>query len=156
MELLGLEPGTSATERLDHLTSGPLPDHVVRALVAATGMTANQARALTTPHTTLPDHEAVRRMTEADFASGYYRGASASAGAGKTSTRGPVVAAVALALAQRAGMIAPDSQPTVDQPGWNPDLEDLARRLLADKHATRGGAGKTCTDARDLARRLAE
>ncbi|MFJ9378913.1 hypothetical protein [Streptomyces sp. NPDC101455] len=48
MELLGLEPGTSATERLDHLADG-LPDHTVRALVAATGMTADQARALTAP-----------------------------------------------------------------------------------------------------------
>ncbi|MEV1040538.1 hypothetical protein AB0J01_28390 [Streptomyces sp. NPDC050204] len=48
MELLGLEPGTSATERLDHLGDG-LPDAAVRALVAATGMTPEQARALTGP-----------------------------------------------------------------------------------------------------------
>lgn len=68
MELLGLAPGTSATERLDHLTAGPLPDHAVRALTAATGMTADQARALTTPHTTTeqtPDLENLaRRLLE--------------------------------------------------------------------------------------------
>lgn len=50
MELLGLEPGTSATDRLHDLADG-LPDHTVRALVAATGMTAVQARALTAPPT---------------------------------------------------------------------------------------------------------
>ncbi|GGV50729.1 hypothetical protein [Streptomyces spectabilis] len=38
MELLGLQPGTSATDRLDELTGGPLPDHTVKALTAATGM----------------------------------------------------------------------------------------------------------------------
>ncbi len=49
MELLGLEPGASATARLDDLADG-LDEHTVRALVAATGMTAGQARALATPH----------------------------------------------------------------------------------------------------------
>lgn len=92
MELLGLQPGTSATERLDHLAAG-LPDHTVQALVAATGMTADQARALTAPLTA-------------------------------------------------AGRI--------------PDLENLARRLLEDKHLRPGGAGKTRTDAPELARLLAE
>ncbi|MFD7556498.1 TniQ family protein [Streptomyces sp. NPDC059835] len=48
MELLGLEPGTSATARLDELTAG-LPETVVRALCAATGMTSDQAHALTAP-----------------------------------------------------------------------------------------------------------
>ncbi|MFE0440864.1 TniQ family protein, partial [Streptomyces nigra] len=65
MELLGLAPGTSATERLDHLTAGPLPDHTVRALTAATGMTADQARALTAPPTTAeqtPDLENLARQ----------------------------------------------------------------------------------------------
>ncbi|MFJ5952588.1 hypothetical protein [Streptomyces noursei] len=94
MELLGLEPGTSATERLDHLAAGPLPDNAVQALVAATGMTADQARALTAPHTAAA--------------------------------------------------------------GGLPDRENLARQLLADKHRQRGGTGKTRTDARDLARLLAE
>ncbi|MET8816425.1 hypothetical protein ABZW47_31045 [Streptomyces sp. NPDC004549] len=93
MELLGLAPGSSATERLDHLTRGELPDDAVRALVAATGMTADQARALTAPHT---------------------------------------------------------AAETV------PGLEKLARRLLDDKHIRPGGAGKTRTDAGDLALLLAE
>ncbi|MEV7157282.1 hypothetical protein AB0N77_22085 [Streptomyces misionensis] len=92
MELLGLAPGASATERLDELAAGPLPEPVVRALTAATGMTAAQARALTAPHT------------------------------------------------------------AADQ---IPDLEDLARRLLQDKHIQPGGSGKTRTDAGDLARLLA-
>ncbi|MFF8994506.1 hypothetical protein ACF09H_32200 [Streptomyces sp. NPDC014983] len=92
MELLGLEPGTSATERLDDLAEG-LPDHTVQALVAATGMTAGQARALTAPHTAA---------------------------------------------------------------GRAPELENLARRLLQDKHLRPGGAGKTRTDAAGLARLLAQ
>ncbi|WP_431985268.1 hypothetical protein [Streptomyces qinglanensis] len=50
MELLGLEPGASATARLDDLADG-LDEHTVRALVAATGMTAHQARALAAPPT---------------------------------------------------------------------------------------------------------
>lgn len=56
MELLGLPPGTSATARLD--------DHPVRALAAATGMTAGQARALTAPPTAadrIPDLENLAR-----------------------------------------------------------------------------------------------
>ncbi|CAM5257804.1 MULTISPECIES: TniQ family protein [Streptomyces] len=48
MELLGLAPGSSASRRLAELTSGQLPDDAVQALVAATGMTPAQARALTT------------------------------------------------------------------------------------------------------------
>ncbi|MET8608910.1 TniQ family protein [Streptomyces rubiginosohelvolus] len=92
MELLGLQPGTSATGRLEDLAAG-LDDHTVRALVAATGMTADQARALTTPPT------AADRI---------------------------------------------------------PHLEDLARRLLAEKHIQPGGSGKTRTSARDFARLLAE
>jgi hypothetical protein len=47
LELLGLAPGSSASRRLAELTRGPLPDDAVRALVAATGMTPAQARALT-------------------------------------------------------------------------------------------------------------
>ncbi len=88
MELLGLEPGTSAGERLDDLA-----DDTVQALVAATGMTPEQARALAIPLTA-------------------------------------------------AGRI--------------PDLENLARQLLQDKHVRPGGAGKTRTDAADFARLLAE
>jgi hypothetical protein len=128
MALLGLEPGTSATERLEELAAGPLPDHAVRALTAATGMTADQARALTAPRTARPDVDSVRRVTEHNFAAGHYR----RPGTGKTSTRG-LSAAVALALAQRAGVIAPDAE-----------------------HIQPGGTGKTRTDTGDLARLLAE
>jgi ParB-like chromosome segregation protein Spo0J len=92
MELLGLQPGASATERLDDLADG-LPDDTVQALVAATGMTAGQARALAAPPTA-------------------------------------------------AGRI--------------PDLENLARQLLQDKHVRPGGAGKTRTDAAGFVRLLAE
>ncbi|MFI0742804.1 hypothetical protein ACH4PU_32685 [Streptomyces sp. NPDC021100] len=92
MELLGLEPGVSATERLDEVAAG-LPDRTVRALVAATGMTPGQARALTTP--------------------------------------APTATAA-------------------------PDLETLARRVLDEKLIQPGGKGKTRTDARTLARLLAE
>ncbi|WP_217226127.1 hypothetical protein [Streptomyces anulatus] len=135
MELLGLEPGTSATDRLDDLAAG-LDDHTVRALVAATGMSPEQASDLTTPRNAAPDLTAVRRMTEANFAAGHYR----RAGAGKTSTRG-LSAAVALVLAQRAGMIEPGQEPA---------------RLLEDQHIQPGGTGKTRTDAVDFARLLAE
>ncbi|MFF5553996.1 TniQ family protein [Streptomyces olivaceoviridis] len=48
MELIGLAPGSSASRRLGELTRGRLPDDVVRALVAATGMPPAQAWALTT------------------------------------------------------------------------------------------------------------
>ncbi|MEU5137011.1 hypothetical protein [Streptomyces californicus] len=92
MELLGLQPGTSATDRLDDLADG-LDDHTVRALVAATGMTADQARALTAPST------ATDRI---------------------------------------------------------PHLENLARRLLAEKHIQPGGTGKTRTDTGDFARLLSQ
>ncbi|MCL3999063.1 TniQ family protein, partial [Streptomyces lavenduligriseus] len=94
MELLGLAPGSSASRRLAELTRGRLPDHAVRALVAATGMTPAQARALTTS---------------------------------------PVPAADAAA-----------------------GLERLARQALQEKLVQRGGEGKTRTDARTLARLLAE
>ncbi|MER8120665.1 hypothetical protein [Streptomyces sp. NPDC094031] len=92
MELLGLEPGASATARLDDLADR-LDEHTVRALVAATGMTAHQARALAAPPTA-------------------------------------------------AGRI--------------PDLENLARRLLQDKHVRPGGAGKTLTNAAGFAQLLAQ
>ena len=63
MELLGLQPGTSATGRLDHLAAG-LPDHTVQALVTATGMAPAQARALTAPYTVsgrIPELEKLAR-----------------------------------------------------------------------------------------------
>ncbi|MFB7836138.1 hypothetical protein [Streptomyces sp. NPDC056056] len=48
MERLGLEPGTSASQRLSELDAG-LPERAVRALCAATGMAPVQARALSRP-----------------------------------------------------------------------------------------------------------
>ncbi|GLF98025.1 hypothetical protein [Streptomyces yaizuensis] len=81
MELLGLEPGTSASQRLDHLADG-LDDHTVRALTAATGMTPAQAHALTAPHTAadrIPDLETMARQMAVTRRIG--RG-----GAGKTRT----------------------------------------------------------------------
>jgi hypothetical protein len=151
MELLGLEPGTSATQRLADLT-GRLPDNAVRALTAATGMTPAQAHALTTPLPARPDLAALRRMTETPFTAGHFR----RGGEGKTSTSRDLSAALARTFAQRTHMIDPDLQPTPDQPGRIPDLEDLARRLLDEKHIQPGGAGKTRTNALDLAQLLAE
>lgn len=148
MELLGLAPGTSATSRLDQLAAGPLPDDTVRALVAATGMTPARARTLTAPRPARPGLETVRGMS--DVAVRHHR----RGGEGKTSTRG-LSAAVALALAQQAGMIAPAAQPTSDQSGRTPDLEDLARRLLDEQHIQPACTGKTRTDAGELARLLA-
>ncbi|MEO3978963.1 hypothetical protein [Streptomyces sp. CAU 1734] len=117
MELLGLEPGTSAGQRLDHLAAG-LPDHTVRALVAATGMIPDQARALTAPLTAadrIPDLENLARqlLQEKHIRPG---------GAGKTSTRG-LSAALTLVLAQRAGMIDLEE---LEGPG-----PELARLLAA-------------------------
>lgn len=81
MELLGLVPGTSATDRLDDLAAD-LPDHTLRALVAATGMSPEQARALAAPPTAvgrIPDLENLARqlLDEKDIRPG---------GTGKTST----------------------------------------------------------------------
>ncbi|MFD9904034.1 TniQ family protein [Streptomyces sp. NPDC059063] len=124
MELLGLQPGTSATDRLDHLAADPLPDDTVQALTAATGMTAEQARALTAPRPARPDLEAVRRITEANFDAGHYR----RGGEGKTSTApGELAAALALVLARRARMtdtVAPGT-PQNDVVGQRPLLFDL-------------------------------
>ncbi|WP_225847578.1 hypothetical protein [Streptomyces sp. HPF1205] len=67
-------------------------------------MTGAQARALTAPRPARPDLAAVRRITEANFTTGRYR----RVGAGKTSTARGLSTAVALAFAQRAGMMDPD------------------------------------------------
>ncbi|MDH6522023.1 hypothetical protein [Streptomyces sp. SAI-090] len=91
MELLGLQPGASATERLDELAAG-LPDDAVWALVAATGMTTDQARALTAPLPARLDVEAVRRLAEENFAAGHYR----RGGEGKTRTSLELATALAL------------------------------------------------------------
>ena len=120
MELLGLQPGTSATERLDHLADS-LPDHTVQALTAATGMTAAQARALTAPRPARPDLDAVRRTTEANLAAGQYpRG-----GTGKTSTSVDLAAALAL-TGQRARMIDLDAPGSLEQPAPAPPFVPMA------------------------------
>jgi len=130
MELLGLEPGTSATERLDHLTRGRLPERAVRALVAATGMTADQARALTAPPAAIGTaaaaaYEGLRRTSEQAFPAGYFR----RGGVGKTSASASLTAAVSLALAHRANMIDLDSPGAPDEA---PTDEGEFARLLAE------------------------
>ncbi len=131
MALLGLEPGTSATERLDHLASG-LPDHTVRALVAATGMTADQARALTAPPAAIGTAataaiealDAVQRTSEEVLNSKMIR----PGGNGKTRTS----TALAVEWALR-------------HPG-----------VLLNDTGSRPGDSKTITDAPALARLLAQ
>ncbi|MGY3056170.1 hypothetical protein ACVWZD_000414 [Streptomyces sp. TE3672] len=102
MELLGLEPGASATRRLDELTRVPLPDDTARALCTATGMTSAQARALCAPRAARPDVEAVRGMAEENFVVGRF----SRGGEGKTSSApGDLATALALTFARRAHMI---------------------------------------------------
>ncbi|MDX3695036.1 hypothetical protein PV726_32800 [Streptomyces europaeiscabiei] len=96
MELLGLKPGTSATQRLAELT-GRLPDDTVRALCAATGMTPAQARALTAPPAVIGTaaaaaHEALRRTSEEVLNSKMIR----PGGEGKTRTSSTLALALAL------------------------------------------------------------
>ncbi|MGW1815458.1 TniQ family protein [Streptomyces sp. NPDC002125] len=79
MELLGLEPGASATERLDQLADG-LPDAAVKALVAATGMTPQQARALTAPRTPAQQHAELEDLVRRHLHTKNFR----RGGAGKT------------------------------------------------------------------------
>ncbi|MFJ4880801.1 hypothetical protein ACIP93_37095 [Streptomyces sp. NPDC088745] len=81
MELLGLEPGASATERLDQLADG-LSDAAVKALVAATGMTPQQARALTAPHTASPQYAELEAVARQHLGEKYFR----RGGADKTCT----------------------------------------------------------------------
>ncbi|GAA3763931.1 hypothetical protein ACRWOO_29455 [Streptomyces sp. NEAU-PBA10] len=77
MELLGLQPGDSATDRLDDLAYD-MPEDTVQALVAATGMTTDQARALAAPHGARDLETMVRQvLAEKHFQPG---------GKGKTST----------------------------------------------------------------------
>ncbi|MET9779404.1 hypothetical protein ABZ023_35090, partial [Streptomyces sp. NPDC006367] len=65
IELLGRQPGASATERLDELAAGPLPEHTARTLTAATGMPPDQTRALTASPTAadrIPDLQNLTRQ----------------------------------------------------------------------------------------------
>lgn len=103
MELLGLEPGTSAAARLDELAAG-LPEAAVRALCAATGMTPDQAHALTTPAPakdatdTLP--ERARQVLDGKT---FQRG-----GEGKTRLNGAALARLFAQTAQRPLLIDKD------------------------------------------------
>lgn len=129
MELLGLRPGTSATERLAELTRGRLPDDAVRALVAATGMTPAQAHALTNPPTPIGTaaaaaYEALRRTSEEVLNSKVIQ----PGGRGKTSTSMALIAEWALR---------------------HPGVQ------LNDTSIRPGGNGETVTDAPALARLLA-
>ncbi|MEU6184018.1 hypothetical protein [Streptomyces coeruleorubidus] len=130
MVLLGLEPGRSATERLDQLTRGRLPERAVRALVAATGMTADQARALPAPLPARPDLQAVRRVTEEALAAGHFR----RGGADKTSASVDLAAALSLASAKRANMIDLDLPGAPDDASL--DAHELVR-LLAEASSRR-------------------
>ncbi|WP_424892324.1 TniQ family protein [Streptomyces sp. XH2] len=113
MELLGLEPGTSATQRLDELTAH-LPDRTVRALRAATGMTAAQARGLTAPSTAATtkatDREALtRHLLDSKMV--------LPGGKGKTRTEGPALARLLAAETQRPLLIDTEPPRSLDWPG---------------------------------------
>ncbi|WP_070015335.1 TniQ family protein [Streptomyces nanshensis] len=117
MELLGLQPGTSAARRLAELErelerGETLPDETVRALCAATGMTPAQAHTLTettTPPPSLPepatlDLETVRRhQNQKNFRPG---------GRGKTTTSLSAILAAGRALHPRTQLIDIDPQPS--------------------------------------------
>ncbi|MGW2425202.1 hypothetical protein ACWC0C_39185 [Streptomyces sp. NPDC001709] len=118
MEVLGLQPGSSAGQRLSDL-SGGLPEDTVRALCAATGMTPAQARALAfpaaragAPCTTRPVEETVRRILNDKS---LRRG-----GEGKTSTSGHLVAALARTPTPRVLMVDHDRQRSLEWPGPAP------------------------------------
>ncbi|MET7604950.1 hypothetical protein ABZS96_20965 [Streptomyces avermitilis] len=120
MERLGLQPGASATRRLAELADG-LPDDVVSALCAATGMTPAQARALTASPAA---YEALRRISEEILNSKMIR----PGGRGKTRTSSALAMGLAL-RDQRVRLIdtgAPplrvdtDPQRSLDWPGALP------------------------------------
>ncbi|WP_372412499.1 TniQ family protein [Streptomyces luteireticuli] len=99
MELLGLEPGTSATHRLDELAAH-LPDRTIQALRAATGMTTAQAHALTSPGAARPAEETARRILQENLNGKSFR----RGGEGKTSISPGLAAALALGFAEQAHM----------------------------------------------------
>ncbi|MEW1762423.1 hypothetical protein AB0393_38720 [Streptomyces cyaneofuscatus] len=96
MELLGLQPGASAIERLDDIAAGPLPEQTVRALTAATGMTGDQARALTAPRTAAGRIPALETLARQLLEDKHLR----PGGVGKTRTDAPGLAQL---LAQTYG-----------------------------------------------------
>jgi hypothetical protein len=125
MELLGLAPGSSATERLAELTRGRLPEDAVRALVAATGMTAAQARDLApaSPISTdaVPELErlTLQVLDEKLIQPG---------GEDKTSAAGPLARLLAEAGTRRPLLNGTDPAHSLDgwpEPAFRPVLVDL-------------------------------
>lgn len=123
MELLGLAPGSSASRRLGELTRGRLPDDVVRALVAATGMTPAQARALTIGPASdaVPgvEHRARQVLGEKLVQSG---------GEGKTRTDAGTPARVLAEAGGRRPLLI-DTDPAHSLDGW---AEPAIRPVLID------------------------
>ncbi|MEU8545249.1 TniQ family protein [Streptomyces sp. NPDC048717] len=113
MELLGLEPGASATERLDQLADG-LPDATVKALVAATGMTSQRARALTAPRSAGLQQAGLEALARQHLGEKYFR----RGGADKTRT----------GAAELAGLFAEANELLPLPPGL------LASELLSDSY----------------------
>ncbi|MEV7817147.1 TniQ family protein [Streptomyces flaveolus] len=127
MELLGLAPGSSAFRRLAELTRGRLPDDAVRALVAATGTTPAQARALTARPAAIGTaataaSEALLRTCEKAGSSKVIR----PGGRGKTRTSSALTLAVAL-RDERVRLI--DTDPAHSLDGW---AEPAVRPVLVD------------------------
>ncbi|MFI1259046.1 TniQ family protein [Streptomyces netropsis] len=119
MELLGLEPGTSASERLDELTAA-LPDRTVRALCAATGMTTAQARALTASVSAPNGAPALGEVLNSKLIQ--------PGGKGKTRTDAPALARLLARESQRPFLIDTDPPRSLNWPGpalYQPVLVDL-------------------------------
>ncbi|WP_327309820.1 hypothetical protein OG730_41795 (plasmid) [Streptomyces sp. NBC_01298] len=121
MELLGLEPGTSASQRLEELDAG-LPERTVRALCAATGMALVQARGLSGPASVANDvsdlQARARQVLGVLDAKSFRRG-----GQDKTTTEAPELARL---LAQSGGqrILMMDMDPPQSL-GWpSPALDD--------------------------------
>ncbi|MEV6682204.1 TniQ family protein [Streptomyces erythrochromogenes] len=154
MELLGLEPGTSATARLDELAA-TLPETAVRALCAATGMTSAQAFALAAPHTVRPGTQAVQHISEKAFTDGYFQ----RGGEGKTSTDASIDHLLALGVEPSASTTPAPSGRELDLVSYKSTREHgktststgnttalLAARLLGLPVKLRHAEGKTFTD----------
>ncbi|MFD7342266.1 TniQ family protein [Streptomyces violascens] len=124
MELLGLEPGASATERLDQLTDG-LSDAAVKSLVAATGMTPQQARALTAPYVAGSQFAELEAAARQHLGEKYFR----RGGADKTRTGAAELAGLLFEADERLRLPLPPGQlasealsgayrPVIVDPDW--------------------------------------
>ncbi|MFE4309186.1 hypothetical protein ACFRR6_24415 [Streptomyces sp. NPDC056891] len=121
MELLGLEPDTSASQRLKELDAG-LPERTVRALCAATGMTPVQAQCLSAPVSVASEVSGLESRTQQVLgvldAKSFRRG-----GQDKTTTEAPMLARlVAQSGEHRVLMLDMDPPRSLGQPG--PALDD--------------------------------